>query len=46
MAGISNEKIVIDIAPLREVDRNRWNFLARSYKTLDCPWEWSGSRTN
>lgn len=34
MVGISNEKIVIDIAPLREIDRNRWNVLARSYKNF------------
>jgi GNAT superfamily N-acetyltransferase len=32
MAGISNEQIVLEIAPLRAEDRNRWNVLARSYK--------------
>jgi hypothetical protein len=34
MAGISNEQIVLDIAPLRVEDRNRWSVLARSYKTF------------
>jgi hypothetical protein len=34
MARISNEQIVLDIAPLRAVDRNRWNVLARSYKAF------------
>jgi GNAT superfamily N-acetyltransferase len=34
MAGISNEQIMIDISPLRAVDHNRWNVLARSYKTF------------
>jgi GNAT superfamily N-acetyltransferase len=34
MAEISNEQIVLDISPLRAADRNRWNVLARSYKTF------------
>jgi len=34
MTGISNGKIAINIAPLREEDRNRWNVLARSYKAF------------
>lgn len=34
MAGISNEQIKLDIAPLRAGDRNRWNVLARNYKAF------------
>ncbi len=34
MTKISNQQIIIDIAPLRAADRNRWNILARSYKTF------------
>ncbi|HCQ91462.1 MAG TPA: GNAT family N-acetyltransferase, partial [Clostridium sp.] len=34
MTKISNQQIIIDIAPLRAEDRNRWNILARSYKTF------------
>lgn len=34
MTKISNQQIIIDIEPLRAADRNRWNILARSYKTF------------
>ncbi len=34
MKEISNQQIIIDIAPLRAADCNRWNILARSYKTF------------
>jgi GNAT superfamily N-acetyltransferase len=34
MAEISNEQILLDISPPTAADRNRWNVLARSYKTF------------
>lgn len=34
MAEITNKQIIIDIAPFRAEDRNRWDVLARSYKAF------------